>query len=117
MTVFDTKVIIVGHLCCPYGWKPAPNKVNAIYPMVEVCALQGIGEFDAQFIVDSLKKKSLKIALTDIKILLRCYYKHSRGCRCDYTAHFLVILPQALMRLLLLVCELYSCFDALVIAT
>jgi hypothetical protein len=29
----------------------------------------------------------------------------------------LVILPQALMRLLLLVCELYSCFDALVIAT
>ena len=32
-----SEVIIVGHLCGPYGKKPASNKVNAINAMLEVC--------------------------------------------------------------------------------
>jgi hypothetical protein len=32
-----SKVIIVRHLCGPYGHKPAPNKVNEIQAMREIC--------------------------------------------------------------------------------
>mgnify|MGYP000485798306 FL=1 len=33
----QSEILVIGHLCGPYSWKPSPVKIEAISVMKEVC--------------------------------------------------------------------------------